>query len=94
MDIFDNFLAAAAAGFWASILTHPIDVVKTNLMVSKSIVSPTYKAVFWNIYQKSGLMGFWKGFLMRTLQMSITSIVLLIGYEQVLNYGLIRIPPG
>jgi hypothetical protein len=88
MNIYENFIASAVAGLLGSIVTHPIDVIKTNFMVSKSNISITYGQICEQIYRESGIMGFSRGIVFRTIHMSIMSIILLCGYEQILNMGL------
>ena len=86
MTLSENCIAAGVAGIVASVLTHPVDVIKTNFMVFKSSHEPTYAGVFYKIYKESGMFGFKRGLFFRTLQMSLMSIFLLTGFEQVLGF--------
>ena len=87
------FFAGAVAGAFASLITHPIDVIKTNHMVNPKISKYPYSKMVSYLYRESGLKGFARGLILRTIHMSIMSTIMLCGYEQFLYFFMVRITP-
>jgi len=65
MQIF-NLLSGGVAGTVSSILTNPLEVMKTQLQASAAVVGPsksqqTLQSVCDGIWKKDGVAGFWRG---------------------------------
>lgn len=90
MTLIENIKASALAGALSSILTHPMDVLKTNFMVHKSLKKPSYKDIIFKLHLESGIKAYTRGICIRTLHMVTLSIILLCGYEQILNFCMTR----
>ena len=86
MSLFETMIAGFIAGGSASLLTNPIDVIKTNLMSNKDKFFDSY----WNcvkfLYQEDGLKAFARGFGFRFIHVGIMSMVFFSGYEKFLNF--------
>ena len=85
-SMFSGFVAAQVA----ALLTNPIDVVKTNLMVSKDQVFDTYLKCVYFLFQEEGIRAFFRGVLFRSVQVGLISILFFPIYENVLNYTIIK----
>jgi hypothetical protein len=93
MTLKENVIAAAIAGIASSIVTHPVDVIKTNHMVNHKIAAMRYWPMVKYLYRESGLIGFSRGMVIRTFHMAIMSTILLCGYESFINFFMLRIRP-
>ncbi|XP_071943367.1 solute carrier family 25 member 44-like isoform X2 [Antedon mediterranea] len=71
-------LAGPTAGFTATTVTNPMDIVRTRLQVlgGDSIIGS-----FKNLFHEEGLKGFTKGLSARYLATVPTSLIIVLGYE-------------
>jgi len=58
-----NLLSGGVAGTVSSVITNPLEVMKTQLQASSSAVSTsrTIPSIFQGILKKNGIAGFWRG---------------------------------
>jgi len=79
-----NFTNGLMAGFLASLVTQPADVIKTNAQLyPKKYGRLKTTALF--IYNERGLAGFWRGFLPRTLRRTMMSAMAWTVYEEIMK---------
>jgi len=82
-----HFTASTLAGGIATLLTQPLDVVKTRMMNSKPGEFSSNLAVIKNVAQV-GPMGFYKGFIPAFLRLAPHTILTFIFLEQLrMNFG-------
>lgn len=77
-----HFVAAFGAGFCATVIASPVDVVKTRFMNSSQ---GQYKSVLdcaAKMYKEGGPIAFYKGFFPSFLRLGSWNIVMFITYEQ------------
>ncbi|XP_028416940.1 mitochondrial glycine transporter-like [Dendronephthya gigantea] len=76
-------ICGLTSGIFASLLTHPADVVKTLIQAS----SEPYKitAIIKNIFKNNGLQGFFKGFVPRALRRTLISAMSWTVYEKIMS---------
>jgi hypothetical protein len=77
-----HFTAAFMAGFVATCIASPADVVKTRLMSSPDSYTGVINA-FSRMYQEEGLRCFYKGFFANFMRLSIWSTTCFIAMEQI-----------
>lgn len=91
----DSFVAGAASGAAASILTMPFDVGKTRQQIFKSTGGPTPEGMqkvlapeersmpsfLWHIFKEEGMAGLWKGWIPRTLKVAPACAIMISCYE-------------
>lgn len=81
-----HFVAAFGAGFCATVIASPVDVVKTRYMNSSK---GQYKGVLdsaMKMYQEGGPIAFYKGFFPSFLRLGSWNIVMFITYEQLKRF--------
>ncbi|ESN98772.1 hypothetical protein HELRODRAFT_162228 [Helobdella robusta] len=72
------------SGFLSSLLTHPPDVVKTQVQTYPSICH-NYTQAVRHIYKHSGMLGFFKGLPPRLLKKTLTSALSWTVFERVMH---------
>ncbi|GFN78196.1 solute carrier family 25 member 38 homolog [Plakobranchus ocellatus] len=86
---YTNFINGIIAGFLASLVTQPADVIKTNMQLYPKKYG-RLKPVTLLIYKESGLIGFWRGIVPRTLRRTLMSAMAWTVYEEVMRTFNIR----
>ncbi|XP_021933546.1 mitochondrial dicarboxylate carrier-like isoform X2 [Zootermopsis nevadensis] len=85
-----HFLASLAAGWVATTLTQPIDVIKTRTMNAR----PGEFKNMWHIITytaKLGPAGFFKGYILRFTRLAPHTVLTFVFYEQLrLSFGIVR----
>jgi len=79
-----NFGASILAGILASLVTHPFDVIKTKVQVSKPPLKSGY--VFLEIVKTEGPRGLFIGLLPRLLRRSLMTALSWTLYESIFEY--------
>ena len=77
-----HFSAAFSAGFCATVVASPIDVIKTRMMNSRV---GTYKGMLdcgQKLFNETGLAAFYKGFTPSFMRMGSWNVVMFVSYEQ------------
>jgi len=82
-----HFTASLAAGFIATVVTSPIDVVKTRIMNMKPDTSGKmpYRGIldcFYSTWRAEGVMGFYKGFVPNFARLGPQTVLTFLFYEQ------------
>ena len=83
-NAFDGFVA----GFVASLLTTPVDVIKTKLMVNRESTSNTISETFRSILKEEGFKGFFRAWHIRAISIASVSIIFFSGYEHFRSFWL------
>ena len=78
---YQDALNGCTAGFVASALTTPIDVIKTKIMVSRTGEVGTIKGTLDVILAEEGVRGLFRAWHIRCFSISIVSIFFFSGYE-------------
>eukprot|EP00761_Pharyngomonas_kirbyi_P012188 gb/GECH01012215.1/.p1 GENE.gb/GECH01012215.1/~~gb/GECH01012215.1/.p1 ORF type:complete len:317 (+),score=78.65 gb/GECH01012215.1/:1-951(+) len=79
--VYTQFVASISAGFIATVVTNPIDVIKTRLMNSSS-----YSGVidcFSRVASKEGLSAFYKGFMPSFVRLGPQTVITMLAYERI-----------
>jgi len=84
-----NFGASIVAGILASLVTHPFDVIKTKVQVSKPPLKSGF--VFMEIVKTDGFRGLFIGLLPRLLRRSLMTALSWTLYESIFEYIVIQI---
>lgn len=77
-----HFLSAFSAGFVATIVASPIDVIKTRIMNARA---GTYTGVLdcgRKLFNENGMAAFYKGFTPSFMRMGSWNVVMFVTYEQ------------
>ncbi|KAH7375899.1 solute carrier family 25 member 40 [Plectosphaerella cucumerina] len=90
----DSFVAGAASGAIASIVTMPFDVGKTRTQVHRDVAKTadgaakaaapeegTMVRLLWHIFRTEGMAGLWKGWIPRTLKVAPACAIMISSYE-------------
>ncbi|XP_063981432.1 mitochondrial glycine transporter B-like [Diachasmimorpha longicaudata] len=77
-----NFGCGILAGIFASIATHPADVVKTKMQLYPQEFRNAYSG-FLFVYNKYGVMGYFKGIVPRMLRRTLMTTMAWTVYEQI-----------
>jgi len=85
--IITHFTASLAAGFIATVMTSPVDVIKTRIMNMKPLPdhSLPYSGVadcFIKTYKTEGIVGFYKGFFPNFARLGPQTVLTFMFYEQ------------
>ncbi|KAK6588603.1 mitochondrial carrier [Cryptosporidium xiaoi] len=89
-----NFILAGLSGGLAGFLTSPLDLIKTRLQTqvchmsplgSSTVVYPTVKKTFIDIYRKNGMRGMYRGALFRALLIAPSYAICWGTYETIKN---------
>ena len=86
MTLPETMISGFTAGGIAAIITNPLDVVKTNLMVNKDKYFDSYWKCVKFLYREDGIGVFLRGFMFRFLNIGAMSMIFLGGYEKFLNF--------
>ncbi|KAK3784050.1 hypothetical protein RRG08_025244 [Elysia crispata] len=81
---YTTFTNGIIAGFLASLVTQPADVIKTNMQLYPKKYG-RLKPVMLLIYNERGLIGFWRGLVPRTLRRTLMSAMAWTVYEEVMR---------
>lgn len=73
---------AALSGVLASILTHPSDVLKTQMQLFPNKY-PNLRSVFTSIYTEHGIQGYFQGVIPRLLKRTVFAAISWPLYEKV-----------
>jgi len=79
-----NFGNGLIAGFLASGITQPADVVKTNAQLYPKKFGRLRTTVLF-IYHERGIIGFWRGFVPRTMRRTMMSALAWTVYEEIMR---------
>jgi H2-forming N5,N10-methylenetetrahydromethanopterin dehydrogenase-like enzyme len=82
--------AGMTAGFVATIVSNPLDVVSTRLMAAKKSELAVGKSTMETIsqmWEREGLASFYKGFGPNVLRISTFNMALWTSYEQIRRLG-------
>lgn len=80
--LFANSAAGFSAGIVASVLTHPMDVVKTRIQIAQRSGSvPKFANVSRQIYSTEGIRGLFAGVTPRTLRIGPSCAIVISTYE-------------
>ncbi len=79
-----NFSCGVAAGFMASLVTHPADVVKTRMQLNPHEFSSVRVAVL-KVYARHGAQGFLVGLVPRMLRRTLMSALAWTVYEEIMR---------
>lgn len=77
-----HFTAAFSAGFCATVVASPVDVIKTRMMNSRS---GTYNGIIdcgSKLFHENGLAAFYKGFTPSFMRLGSWNVVMFVTYEQ------------
>jgi hypothetical protein len=77
--------AGMTAGFVATVLSNPLDVVSTRLMATRkshAVQRGTLETIY-RMWQREGLSSFYKGFGPNMLRIGSFNVVLWLSYEQI-----------
>lgn len=77
-----NFACGIFAGIFASIATHPADVVKTKMQLYPQEFRNAYSG-FVFVYRKYGVVGYFKGIVPRMLRRTLMTTMAWTVYEQI-----------
>uniref|UniRef100_UPI00358E4F73 putative mitochondrial transporter UCP3 n=1 Tax=Myxine glutinosa TaxID=7769 RepID=UPI00358E4F73 len=77
-----HFVSAFGAGFCATVVASPVDVVKTRYMNSEPGYYRGALDCATRMYKKEGVMAFYKGFTPSFLRLGSWSIVMFVSFEQ------------
>lgn len=86
MSLPETMASGFIAGGMAAIFTHPVDVIKTNLMVNKDIYFRSYFKCVKFLYNEDGIKAFARGLGLRYVHVSVLYMIFFAGYEQFLNF--------
>lgn len=81
-SILDNTLNGGVSGGVAGLITTPIDVIKTRLMIDRER-SLSIRESAKEIYRDEGIRGFARGAIVRTTALAIITSVLFVSYEKI-----------
>lgn len=76
-----HFISGLSAGFIATIIASPADVIKTRLMSSPDSYSGVINA-FSRTFKEEGPMAFYKGFVPNFTRLGLWSVICFISLEQ------------
>ncbi|NXU29341.1 UCP3 protein, partial [Thalassarche chlororhynchos] len=77
-----HFVAAFGAGFCATVVASPVDVVKTRYMNASPGQYRNVLSCLLALLMQDGLAGFYKGFVPSFLRLGSWNVVMFISYEQ------------
>ncbi|NXH10197.1 UCP3 protein, partial [Bucco capensis] len=77
-----HFVAAFGAGFCATVVASPVDVVKTRYMNASPGQYQNLLSCILALLMQDGLRGFYKGFVPSFLRLGSWNVVMFISYEQ------------
>jgi solute carrier family 25 uncoupling protein 8/9 len=83
-----HFTSAFSAGFVATLVASPIDVVKTRIMNSSPGQYNGMIDCAGKVIQESGLKGFYKGFTPSFMRMGTWNVLMFVSYEQLKKLAL------
>lgn len=75
--------AGMAAGLVATVVSNPLDVVATRMMVVKTQVKKGTLGTILDIWRREGIGAFYSGFGPNILRIGSFNIVLWLSYEQI-----------
>ncbi|KAI1290816.1 Mitochondrial uncoupling protein 2 [Halotydeus destructor] len=81
-----HFVSAFGAGFFATLVASPVDVVKTRIMNS----SGKYKGLYdcaRTVYRENGFISFYKGFVPSFMRMGTWNVVMFVSFEQIKKFA-------
>lgn len=79
-----HFSCGILAGIFASIVTHPADVIKTKIQLYPNEFNGVRNSVL-RIYEKYGVLGYFKGLVPRMLRRTLVTAMAWTVYEEVAN---------
>ncbi|XP_074716672.1 putative mitochondrial transporter UCP3 isoform X10 [Strix uralensis] len=88
-----HFVAAFGAGFCATVVASPVDVVKTRYMNSSPGQYRNVLSCLLALLMQEGLAGFYKGFVPSFLRLGSWNVVMFVSYEQ-LQRAVVLARPG
>ena len=91
-NIICHFVVSAWAGFVATVIGSPVDVVKTRIMKGDKSKGDAYKSVFdciYRTYREEGFKAFYNGFNANASRIITWNIIMFMAREQLLDkFGL------
>ncbi|KAF1516112.1 Mitochondrial uncoupling protein 3, partial [Eudyptula albosignata] len=87
-----HFVAAFGAGFCATMVASPVDVVKTRYMNAGPGQYRNVLSCLIALLMQDGLAGFYKGFVPSFLRLSSWNVVMFISYEQLQRAAVLAWP--
>ncbi|NXG69785.1 UCP3 protein, partial [Baryphthengus martii] len=89
-----HFVAASVAGFCATVVASPVDVVKTRYMNASPGQYRNVLSCLLTLLTQDGLAGLYKGFIPSFLRLSSWNIVMFISYEQLQRAAVVLARPA
>ncbi|XP_067670834.1 mitochondrial glycine transporter B-like [Haliotis asinina] len=80
-----HFMCGIMAGTMASVVTQPADVIKTHAQLNPAMYD-NIRACALHVYQKDGLVGFWRGIIPRTLRRTLMAAMAWTIYEEAMRH--------
>ncbi|XP_049678918.1 mitochondrial uncoupling protein 3-like isoform X1 [Accipiter gentilis] len=87
-----HFVAAFGAGFCATVVASPVDVVKTRYMNAGPGQYRNVLSCFLALLMQDGLAGFYKGFVPSFLRLGSWNVVMFVSYEQLQRVAVLARP--
>ncbi|XP_069664782.1 putative mitochondrial transporter UCP3 isoform X1 [Haliaeetus albicilla] len=87
-----HFVAAFGAGFCATVVASPVDVVKTRYMNAGPGQYRNVLSCFLALLMQDGLAGFYKGFIPSFLRLGSWNVVMFVSYEQLQRVAVLARP--
>ncbi|XP_075348164.1 dicarboxylate carrier UCP2-like isoform X2 [Mycteria americana] len=87
-----HFVAAFGAGFCATVVASPVDVVKTRYMNAGPGQYRNVLSCLLALLMQDGLAGFYKGFVPSFLRLGSWNVVMFISYEQLQRVAVLARP--
>ncbi|NWS64136.1 UCP3 protein, partial [Chunga burmeisteri] len=88
-----HFVAAFGAGFCATVVASPVDVVKTRYMNAGPGQYRNVLSCLLALLMQDGLAGLYKGFISSFLRLGSWNVVMFVSYEQLQRVAALARPP-
>lgn len=78
-----KFTAGSLAGALGSLVGNPFDVLKTKMMTSETLITPSIKITATELFQKQGMKGFYRGIEANILRAMVLNGTKMSCYDQI-----------
>ena len=78
-----KFTAGSLAGALGSLVGNPFDVLKTRMMASETLITPSIKSTATELFQKQGMKGFYRGIEANILRAMVLNGTKMSCYDQI-----------